>query len=133
MKFSCPPGIIENYRKKRKHMKEISMKITHKLLLVFACLVLLTFCGCAQTHDESDAFPVEEITTTAEVLTQQLTCFTFDANDTLGSSDYPIGNDRIYHFIVSTVMFIDNEEYRYHSFITVDDEGYIHFPKDKVN
>lgn len=30
-------------------------------------------------------------------------------------------------------MFIDNEEYRYHSFITVDDEGYIHFPKDKVN
>lgn len=109
------------------------MKITHKLLLVFACLVLLTFCGCAQTHDESDAFPVEEITTTAEVLTQQLTCFTFDANDTLGSSDYPIGNDRIYHFIVSTVMFIDNEEYRYHSFITVDDEGYIHFPKDKVD
>lgn len=110
------------------------MKTTHKLCLVLACLALLTFGGCAQTHDEPNAFPVEEITTTAEVLTKQLICFTFDANDTLGSSGYPIDNDRIYHFIVSTVMFIDNEEYRYRSFITVDEEeGYIHFPKDKVN
>ena len=64
------------------------MKITHKLLLVFACLALLTFSCCAQTHDEPNAFPVEEITTTAEVLTKQLICFTFDANDTLGSSGY---------------------------------------------
>lgn len=31
-------------------------------------------------------------------------------------------------------MFIDNEEYRYRSFITVDEEeGYIHYPKDKVD
>ena len=82
------------------------MKITHKLLLVFACLALLTFSGCAQTHDESDVFPVEEITTTAEVLTQQLTCFAFDANDTLGSSGYPIDNNRIYRFIVSTVSLL---------------------------
>ena len=81
------------------------MKTMHKLYLVFACLALLAFSGCTQTHDESDAFPVEEITTTAEVLTQQLTCFAFDANDTLGSSGYPIDNDRIYRFIVSTVMF----------------------------
>lgn len=110
------------------------MKTMHKLCLVLACLVLLAFSGCTQTHDESDAFPVEEITTTAEVLTQQLTCFAFDANDTLGSSGYPIDNDRIYRFIVSTVMFIDNKEYRYHSFITVDEEeGYIHYPKDKVD
>ena len=110
------------------------MKTTHKLCLVFACLALLTFSGCTQTHDEPNAFPVEEITTTAEVLTKQLTCFAFDANDTLGSSGYPIDNDRIYRFIVSTVMFIDNEEYRYRSFITVDEEeGYIHYPKDKVD
>lgn len=99
--FPCPPAIIENYRKKRKHMKEdIPMKTTHKLCLVIACLSLLTFSGCTQTHGEPNAFPVEEVTATAEVLTQQLTCFTFDANDTLGSSGYPIGNDRIYRFIV---------------------------------
>ena len=83
------------------------MKTRYKLLLVFACLALLTFGGCAQTHDESDVFPVEEITTTAKVLTQQLTCFAFDANDTLESSGYPISNDRIYRFIVSTVSVLD--------------------------
>ena len=53
MKFSCPPGIIENYRKKRKHMKEETlMKTTHKLCLVFACLALLTFSGCTKAGEE---------------------------------------------------------------------------------
>mgnify|MGYP000238125290 CR=1 FL=1 len=81
------------------------MKTRYKLLLVLACLALLAFSGCTQTHDEPNAFAVEEVTATAEVLTKQLTCFAFDANDTLGSSGYPIDNDRIYRFIVSTVMF----------------------------
>lgn len=46
------------------------MKTMRKLLLAFACLALLTFSGCTQTHDEPNAFPVEEITTTVEVLTK---------------------------------------------------------------
>ena len=41
--------------------------------------------------------------------------------------------DRQVHlFILSTVMFMEEEKYLYHDFVTMDDEGCYHFPKEKI-
>ena len=74
----------------------------------------------------------EELQASSEVLTAQLTNFAFYSGDILGSSAYPLEDRRIHLFILSTVMFMEEEKYLYHDFVTMDDEGVTTFQKKKI-
>ena len=95
------------------------------------------FCACVGNAPQGksaldwDAMQ-EELQASSEVLTAQLTNFAFYSGDILGSSAYPLEDRQIHLFILSTVMFMEEEKYLYHDFVTMDDEGCYHFPKEKI-
>ena len=110
-----------------------------KKIFSYAIVLALCFSLCACTGNapqgktalDWDAIQ-EELQISSEILTAQLTNFAFYSGDILGSSAYPLEDRQIHLFVLSTVMFMQEEEYLYHDFVTMDDEGCYHFPKEKI-
>lgn len=107
------------------------------LSLAIALALCFSLCACVGNAPQGksaldwDAMQ-EELQASSEVLTAQLTNFAFYSGDILGSSAYPLEDRQIHLFILSTVMFMEEEKYLYHDFVTMDDEGCYHFPKEKI-
>ena len=105
------------------------------LSLAIALALCFSLCACVGNAPQGksaldwDAMQ-EELQASSEVLTAQLTNFAFYSGDILGSSAYPLEDRQIHLFILSTVMFMEEEKYLYHDFVTMDDEGCYHFPKE---
>lgn len=107
------------------------------LSLAIALALCFSLCACVGNAPQGksaldwDAMQ-EELQASSEVLTAQLTNFAFYSGDILGSSAYPLEDRQVHLFILSTVMFMEEEKYLYHDFVTMDDEGCYHFPKGKI-
>lgn len=111
------------------------MKKIFSYAIVLALCFNLCACACNAPQEKTalnwDAIQ-EELQISSEILTKQLTNFAFYSGDILGSSAYPLEDRQVHLFVLSTVMFMQEEEYLYHDFVTMDDEGRYHFPKEKI-
>ena len=81
--------------------------------------------------DQNEKSIYEKLLKSSEILTQQMVCTIFQSANVSESSRYPFDNAELDRFIVATVLFMDEEQYIYHNFFSMDDQGYYHFPKEK--
>ena len=97
------------------------------LSLAIALALCFSLCACVGNAPQGKSAldwdtMQEELQASSEVLTAQLTNFAFYSGDILGSSAYPLEDRQVHLFILSTVMFMEEEKYLYHDFVTMDDE-----------